>query len=277
MRIPHCKILGWSWLLFGGFWSVLVIWAFLMGASVTPEAQPGITYSAKAWWEEVIGNTLECSFFFTSTLLGIGLLRHWRWTQGGLGVLGALLLAIWVLLIVSPSSPPIPRIKSILYLSPLLALALYSLAFVLVPNSQTELSRRSRILIASGSVFGVFAAIGFHLWAFHATPLNPAEARAQWEANMNAFSHLDFERIRPAADAFASDRRAHGLTLPATVSFRQLVTQGYLPLSEAAAFSNADATVFLRAAEVGSTAPWIRIRWKDGGEISVPYVKAAAQ
>src|SRR5438445_5290792 len=128
MRVPHLKILGWLWVLFGGFWCALIIFAQLMGGgSIIPKPEPGITYSAQAWWEEVIGNTLECSFFFASLLLGVGLLRRWRWTQGGLAILGAVLLAVWVLLIVSPSSPPTTLAKSALYLSPLLGLALYSL------------------------------------------------------------------------------------------------------------------------------------------------------
>jgi hypothetical protein len=182
MRIPHLKILGWLWLLFGGLWCALIIFAVLMGqGSIVPKPEAGITYSAQAWWEEVIGNTLECSFFLASLLLGVGLLCRWHWARGGLAILGAVLLAIWVLLIVSPSFPPTTLAKELLLLSPLLSLALYSLAAVLLPGSPANLSRRSRILTALGSVFGVLAAIGFHLWAFHDVPPSQAGAQPQWE------------------------------------------------------------------------------------------------
>jgi len=275
MRVPHFKILGWLWLVFGLFWSLLIAWALLTGASITPRPQPGVTYSIGAWWEEVIGNTLECSFFFASTLLGLSLLRRWRWAQSSLGILGAILLAVWVLCIVSPSVPPMTHGMNFLFLSPLLALALYSLMAVLVPSSQAHLSRKSKVLISAGAVFGILFAIGFHIVAFHNVPPNPAEAQVLWDANMAAFRNLQYDRIRPAAEAFAKDRKAHGLAVPNSVSFKQLASQGYLSLSEVAPFSNADATVSFKAAEAGSSVPWIRIRWKDGAEISVPYVKPA--
>ena len=271
MRIPHLKILGWLWVLFGGFWCALTIFALLMGGgSIIPKPASGISYSTQAWWEEVVGNILECSFFFASLLLGVGLLRRRPWAQGALAILGAVLLAIWVLLIVSPSFPPTTRAGRVVYLSPLLGLALYSLAAVLLPSSPGNLSRKSKILAASGSLFGVLAAIGFHLRAFHGVPPNPAEAQAR----ESALFQFNCEHIRPAADAFAKDRKTRGLPLPATVSFQELVSQGYLSSSEVAAFSGANATVSFRAAE-GSNVPWIRIQWKDGPGIEIPYVKPA--
>ncbi len=119
MRIPHTKILGLFWLVFGGFWSVLLVWSLLTGAaSITPRPQPGVRTPLYAWWEEIISNVLECSFFCASALLGIALLGRRRWTQFGLGIMGALLLAIWVLLIVSPSSPPMTIVQSIVLPEP---------------------------------------------------------------------------------------------------------------------------------------------------------------
>jgi hypothetical protein len=278
MRIPHFKILGWLWLLFGGFWCALLILVLLMGGGlIIPDPQPGVTYTAQAWWTEVIHNTLECSFFFASLLLGAGLLREWRWAQGGLAILGPVLLAIWVLLIVSPSFPPTTLAKETLRLSPMLVLALYSLAAVLFLGSKGTLSRKSRILTVAGSVFGVLAAIGSHLWdqrAIHDMPSNPAEAQALWEAHEKVLSSLDYEHVRSAADAFASDRKARGLPIPGVVSFQQLVSQGHQFSNEFAAFSNADATVSFKAAESGNE-PWIRIRWKDGSGMDLPYVKPA--
>lgn len=273
MRIPHLKILGWLWVVFGGFWSALIIFASMTsGSFIFPKPEPGITYSAQAWWEEVIGNTLECSFFFASLLLGVGLLRRRRWAQGGLAILGVVLLASWVLLIVSPNNPPMNLANEMLLLSPLLGLALYSLAAVLLPGSPGNLSRRARILTGLGSVFGVLAAIGFHFWAFNDVPYSQAEVQAQEDA----INHFDYRHVCPAADAFARDRKARGLALPATVSFQQLVSQGYLPSSEVAALSNADATVSFRAPE-GANVPWIRIRWKNGAGVEIPYVRPEAR
>jgi hypothetical protein len=166
MRIPHLKILGWSWVLFGGFWCALIVYLILIGDGwIIPKPDPGITYSAQAWWEEVIGRTLEYLFFLASLFLGVGLLRRWRWAQRGLAILGVVLLAIWTLFIVSPSFPPATPAQGLFHLT-LLGLALYSLAAVLLPGSPGNLSRRARILTALGSVFGVLAAIGFHFWAF---------------------------------------------------------------------------------------------------------------
>jgi hypothetical protein len=272
MRIQHLKILGWLWVLFGGFWCALIVYLMLIGeGSIIPKAEPGITYSAQAWWEEVIGRTLECSFFLASLFLGVGLLRRWRWAQGGLAILGVVLLAIWALFIVSPSFPPTTPAQGLFHPT-LLGLALYSLAAVLLPGSPGNLSRRSRVLTASGSVLGVLGAVGFHLWAFHDMPTNPVEAQAHQTALLN----FDYERIRAAVDAFARDRKAHGLPLPAAVSFQELVSQGYLSKNEFAVFSNADATVSFRAAE-GSNVPWIRIKWKNDVGMEVPYVNPSRQ
>jgi len=123
----HFKILGWLWLLFGGFWSLLVVWAFLMGARITPELQPGVVVSPTAWWEEVIGNTLECSFFLGAALLGVGLLRRWRRVHVVAAILGAFALAVYVLLVSSLSFPPRTLTQSMLALSPLAILGIYSL------------------------------------------------------------------------------------------------------------------------------------------------------
>lgn len=127
----HFKILGWLWLLFGGFWSLLMAWAFLMGASIAPKTQPGVIISSRAWWEEVIVNTLECSFFLGSALLGVGLLRRWRGVHIVAAIFGAFALAVYALLIRSPSYPPRTLAQSMLYLSPLAIVGLYSLILVL--------------------------------------------------------------------------------------------------------------------------------------------------
>src|SRR5438128_5253196 len=114
--MPHFKILGWLWLAFGSLGSLLVVWTL-----VTPSAQvdQNVLKSAWVWWTDLVWNFLESAFFVSSALLGIALLRRWRWAQGTLGILGAVLLAVWVLCIVSPSFPPTTLGASFLHLTPL--------------------------------------------------------------------------------------------------------------------------------------------------------------
>jgi len=140
MRMRHFKILGWLWLLFGGFWSLLMVWAFLMGATIAPQPQPGVIISPRAWWEQVIGNTLECSFFFGSALLGVGLLRRWRRAPIVAAVLGVFALAVYVLLVSSPSFPPWTLAQSMLALSPLAMLGLYSLILFLFVRNEPRVA-----------------------------------------------------------------------------------------------------------------------------------------
>src|SRR5262245_2185713 len=129
--MTHFKILGWLWLLFGGFWSVLIGLAFLTGdASIMPKQPPGVIVSSRASWEQVTVNTVECAFFLGSALLGVGLLRRWRRAHIVAVTLGAFALVVYVLMVSSPSFPPRTLAQSMLDLSPLAILGLYSLIVV---------------------------------------------------------------------------------------------------------------------------------------------------
>ena len=136
----HFKILGCLWLLFGGFWSLLVAWAFLMGASITPQQPHGVIVSSRAWWEEVIGNSVECSFFLGSAILGVGLLRRWRWAHIAASALGAFALAVYAYLVPAPSFPPATLAQSMLHLSPLAVLGIYSLLAVWLCKYEPKLA-----------------------------------------------------------------------------------------------------------------------------------------
>jgi hypothetical protein len=133
-RMTHFNILGWLWLLFGGFWCLITAWAFLMcGASIIPQQPPGVMVSSRAWWEGVICNTLECLFFLGSAFLGVSLLRRWRRAHIMLGALGSFMLAVYLILVsFGTLVPPATLVQKMLYLSPIGALALYSLIAVLL-------------------------------------------------------------------------------------------------------------------------------------------------
>jgi hypothetical protein len=57
------------------------------------------------------------------------------------------------------------------------------------------------------------------------------------------------DRLKPAAQTFASDRKAFRLSVPDSVTFTELVAGGYLSNSEVAAFSNAVVTVSLKSVQ----------------------------
>jgi hypothetical protein len=124
----HFKILGWLWLVFGLFWSFLAACA-LLAPSVQPEQI--VIKTTSVWWTDLIVNSLEGAFFVASVVIGFGLLRRWRRAHIAIGLLGAFLLAVYLLLVSSPSFPPLTLAQSMLYLSPLAVLALYSIVVVL--------------------------------------------------------------------------------------------------------------------------------------------------
>ena len=120
----HFKILGWLWLVFGLFWSSLAACA-LLAPSVQPEQI--VVRSTSVWWTDLIVNSLEGAFFIASAVFGFGLLCRWRRAQVVAGVLGGVLLAVCVVAIPSPWFPPTAVPMKIVWLSPFLCLALYSL------------------------------------------------------------------------------------------------------------------------------------------------------
>ena len=83
-----------------------------------------------------------------------------------------------------------------------------------------------------------------------------------------ALIDLERDRLRSATQAFISDRKARGTSVPATVTFSELTSGGYLSNSEVAAFSNVVVTVSLPADQTSPTAIWIRVRFTDGFEMA---------
>ena len=120
----HIKLLGWLWLLLGGVWSLLALVA-LLGRS---ETGPDYTMSRLAWWQEVVGCTLEGSVFVMSAVAGLALLRGWRRSRLAIWVLGLIWLAFSVFMVSSASGT---FAISMLWFGPSLALSLYSIVVLL--------------------------------------------------------------------------------------------------------------------------------------------------
>src|SRR6266436_6142459 len=95
----HLKVMGWLWLLLGGSWSLMALLALI----ARTQTELGYTMSRLAWWEEVIGDTIECAIFVVSALVGLALLRAWRWSRPAVWVLGIVWVAFSVLMISSAS------------------------------------------------------------------------------------------------------------------------------------------------------------------------------
>ena len=83
-----------------------------------------------------------------------------------------------------------------------------------------------------------------------------------------ALHDLEPERLHSAAEKFVSDRKAHGTSVPATVTFSELASGGYLSNREVATFSNAEVTVSLNVNQADPTAVWLRIDFADGFEMT---------
>jgi hypothetical protein len=125
----YFKILGWLWLVFGLLLSIVTVWA-LIARAVDP--YPVVTsMTATAWWEEFIVCSLECAFVVASAVSGLALLRRWRRAHIAIGLLAVFLLALYTLLVLSPSFPPVTIAQNMLDLSPLAVLAIYSIVVVL--------------------------------------------------------------------------------------------------------------------------------------------------
>jgi hypothetical protein len=133
------------------------------------------------------------------------------------------------------------------------------------------MSRKTKILIVACSVAGVLIAIA--LPSFIRSRSTSASQACinnlrQIDAGC-ALSDLELhDRLKPATQAFAKDRKARGIAVPDSVTFSELAAGGYLSNSEVAAFSNAVVTVSLRSDQPSPKAIWIRVRFSDGFEMA---------
>jgi hypothetical protein len=122
--VKQIKLLGWLWVVWGGFWSLLAL-VCLIGGDHTDWGY----LSRLAWWEEVFGDTLECVVFVMSSVAGFALLRGRPWSRPAIWVLGLIWLAFSVLVVSCASNTIAVRM---LWFGPSLAIALYSFVVLLL-------------------------------------------------------------------------------------------------------------------------------------------------
>ena len=98
-------------------------------------------------------------------------------------------------------------------------------------------------------------------------------SRSEYDRTVEALQSLPRERVDAAVQAFIHDRKASSTALPATVTFAELVSGGYLHTNEVAAFGGKQAEVFVDVDDSHPLAIWIRvhltdtrdaIEWRDG-------------
>jgi len=86
--------------------------------------------------------------------------------------------------------------------------------------------------------------------------------RSEWDRTVEALRSLPRERVEGAVQAFIHTRKTSA-TLPASVSFAELVAGGYLRTNEVAAFGGKQAEVFFDADESHPQDIWIRVHLTD--------------
>ena len=92
-------------------------------------------------------------------------------------------------------------------------------------------------------------------------------AHREWDRTVEALRSLPRERVDAAVQAFVHDRKASIAALPATVTFVELVSGGYLHTNDVAAFGGKQAEVFLDADESHPAAIWIRVHLTDTRDV----------
>jgi len=91
--------------------------------------------------------------------------------------------------------------------------------------------------------------------------------RLEWDRTVKALQSLPRERVDAAVQAFVHDRKASTAGLPATVTFAELVSGGYLRTNDVVAFGGKQAEVFLGVDESYPAAIRIRVRMPNGRDV----------
>lgn len=89
----------------------------------------------------------------------------------------------------------------------------------------------------------------------------------EWDRTVEALRSLPRERVDAAVQAFIHDHKTSTTALPASVTFAELVSGGYLHTNDVAAFGDKQAEVFLDADESHPAAIWIRVRMPNGHDV----------
>ena len=137
----------------------------------------------------------------------------------------------------------------------------------------------STLLILTGFVLGIIALFGIKKYgkkgilgrAIAGVCINgviillaliaiPSYARAaDIQRTFHALQGLPRDKVEAAVQSFARYRQANGAVLPATVTFRELVSTGYLQTNEVAAFGGKDVSISLGVDNAHPQVVWIRV------------------
>jgi hypothetical protein len=91
--------------------------------------------------------------------------------------------------------------------------------------------------------------------------------KQELERTFAALRSLPRERVATAVEAFIGSRKTGNTALPATVTFAELVSGGYLATNEIAAFDGKEVIVSLGITDAPPQAILIRVRMPDGRDV----------
>jgi len=89
----------------------------------------------------------------------------------------------------------------------------------------------------------------------------------EWSKTVEALRNLPRDRVDTAVQAFIRDKKASGASLPATVTFGELVSGGYLTTNVVAAFDGKEVIVSLSSDDITPQSILIRVPLTNGREI----------
>lgn len=92
--------------------------------------------------------------------------------------------------------------------------------------------------------------------------------KADLERTFTALKSLSHNRIENAAQAFARDRKTNSV-VHGSVSFRELVSGGYLNAEDIQGLQDRDVNVALTPDEANSNGIWIHVHLDKGGRTSL--------
>jgi hypothetical protein len=115
-------------------------------------------------------------------------------------------------------------------------------------------------------ILGVLAAL---VIAYGISVIPNFRRKAELERTFAALQNLSHDRVETAVQAFVHDRKVGTTTLPATVTFDELVSGGYLHTNEVAAFGGKQVEVFLGVDGSTPAAIWIRVHLADNRNVVV--------
>ena len=109
--------------------------------------------------------------------------------------------------------------------------------------------------------------VGAYIAAMLPSAISAQRQKREWLRTVGALQSLPRDRVATAVEAFISSRKATSTALPATVTFAELVSGGYLQTNEVAAFDGKEVVVSLGITDATPQAILIRVRMPNGRDV----------